>query len=51
MQNGYRFAGYEDLELSTQLLLKAAVKRGIRFTWMDRDENFVLLSKVIIKSM
>ncbi|WP_259445351.1 bifunctional glutamate--cysteine ligase GshA/glutathione synthetase GshB [Paenibacillus sp. FSL W7-1279] len=45
MQNGYRFAGYEDLELSTQLLLKAAVKRGIRFKWMDRDENFVLLSK------
>ncbi|MBY0162061.1 bifunctional glutamate--cysteine ligase GshA/glutathione synthetase GshB [Cytobacillus firmus] len=45
IQNGYRFAGYEDLELSTQLLLKAAVKRGIRFQWMDRDENFVLLSK------
>ncbi|MBT2764625.1 bifunctional glutamate--cysteine ligase GshA/glutathione synthetase GshB [Paenibacillus sp. ISL-20] len=45
IQNGYRFAGYEDLELSTQLLLKAAVKRGIRFKWMDRDENFVLLSK------
>ncbi|MGE7823302.1 bifunctional glutamate--cysteine ligase GshA/glutathione synthetase GshB [Paenibacillus sp. NPDC093718] len=45
IQKGYRFAGYEDLELSTQLLLKAAVKRGIRFKWMDRDENFVLLSK------
>lgn len=45
IQNGYRFAGYEDLELSTQLLLKAAVKRGIRFKWMDRAENFVLLSK------
>ncbi|MGG4108921.1 bifunctional glutamate--cysteine ligase GshA/glutathione synthetase GshB [Paenibacillus lautus] len=45
IQNGYRFAGYEDLELSTQLLLKAAVKRGIRFKWMDRDENFVLLSE------
>ncbi|GGH21167.1 bifunctional glutamate--cysteine ligase GshA/glutathione synthetase GshB [Paenibacillus segetis] len=44
-QNGYRFVGYEDLELSTQLLLKAAVKRGIRFKMLDRDENFVLLTK------
>ncbi|MGM1047348.1 MAG: bifunctional glutamate--cysteine ligase GshA/glutathione synthetase GshB [Bacillota bacterium] len=44
IQNGYRFAGYEDLELSTQLLLKAAVKRGIKFKLVDRDENFVLLS-------
>ncbi|WP_068775044.1 bifunctional glutamate--cysteine ligase GshA/glutathione synthetase GshB [Paenibacillus sp. FJAT-26967] len=45
VQNGYRFAGYEDLELSTQLLLKAAVKRGIRFNLVDREENFVLLSQ------
>lgn len=42
--NGYRFVGYEDLELSTQLLLKAAVKRGIKFKLVDRDENFVRLS-------
>jgi len=42
---GYRFAGFEDLELSTQLLLKAAVKRGIKFTLMDREENFVLLTQ------
>ncbi|WP_268625189.1 bifunctional glutamate--cysteine ligase GshA/glutathione synthetase GshB [Paenibacillus alvei] len=41
----YRFVGYEDLELSTQLLLKAAVKRGITFKLIDRDENFVLLTK------
>lgn len=45
IHNGYRFTGYEDLELSTQLLLKAAVKRGIRFELMDREENFVLLSQ------
>ena len=45
IHNGYRFTGYEDLELSTQLLLKAAVKRGIRFKLMDREENFVLLSQ------
>ncbi|TCZ80783.1 bifunctional glutamate--cysteine ligase GshA/glutathione synthetase GshB [Paenibacillus albiflavus] len=44
-RTGYRFAGFEDLELSTQLLLKAAVKRGIRFTLMDREENFLLLSQ------
>lgn len=44
-KNGYRFAGFEDLELSTQLLLKAAVKRGITFKILDREENFVLLSK------
>ncbi|MHA0857261.1 bifunctional glutamate--cysteine ligase GshA/glutathione synthetase GshB [Paenibacillus sp. CMAA1364] len=44
-QNSYRFIGYEDLELSTQLLLKAAVKRGIKFTLMDREENFILLTQ------
>ncbi|MFD2118030.1 bifunctional glutamate--cysteine ligase GshA/glutathione synthetase GshB [Paenibacillus yanchengensis] len=42
---GYRFQGYEDLELSTQLLLKAAVKRGIRFELLDRKDNFVRLMK------
>ncbi|WP_339317512.1 bifunctional glutamate--cysteine ligase GshA/glutathione synthetase GshB [Paenibacillus sp. FSL R10-2734] len=45
LQNGYKFAGYEDLELSTQLLLKAAVKRGIKFQLIDREENFVVLTK------
>jgi glutamate--cysteine ligase len=43
--NGYQFIGYEDLELSTQLLLKAAVKRGISFEFLDREENFILLQK------
>ena len=37
--------GYEDLELSTQLLLKAAVKRGIQFEILDREDNFVILKK------
>lgn len=45
IETGYKFAGFEDLELSTQLLLKAAVKRGIHFEIMDRDENFILLQK------
>jgi len=43
--SGYQFIGYEDLELSTQLLLKAAVKRGIAFEFLDREENFILLQK------
>ncbi|WP_209810970.1 bifunctional glutamate--cysteine ligase GshA/glutathione synthetase GshB [Ammoniphilus resinae] len=43
--SGYKFLGYEDLELSTQLLLKAALKRGIRFEMLDREENFILLQK------
>ncbi|WP_372633127.1 bifunctional glutamate--cysteine ligase GshA/glutathione synthetase GshB [Cohnella sp.] len=43
--NGYQFKGYEDLELSTQLLLKAAVKRGVTFEILDRQDNFILLQK------
>ncbi|MEH7248084.1 bifunctional glutamate--cysteine ligase GshA/glutathione synthetase GshB [Neobacillus niacini] len=43
--SGYKFIGCEDLELSTQLLLKAAIKRGISFEFLDRDENFILLQK------
>ncbi len=43
--NGYQFKGYEDLELSTQLLLKTAVKRGIKFGILDRQDNFILLQK------
>ncbi|WP_379127419.1 bifunctional glutamate--cysteine ligase GshA/glutathione synthetase GshB [Paenibacillus sp. sgz500958] len=45
LEAGYKFAGYEDLELSTQLLLKAAVKRGIRFELLDREDNFIMLTK------
>lgn len=44
-KSGFKFPGYEDLELSTQLLLKAAIKRGIRFDIMDRAENFIKLQK------
>jgi glutamate--cysteine ligase len=35
--------GYEDLELSTQILLKSAITRGISFDFVDREENFVEL--------
>jgi glutamate--cysteine ligase len=45
LASGYRLPGYEDLELSTQLLLKGAIKRGIKFDLLDRDENFIVLTK------
>ncbi len=41
----YKLPGYEDLELSTQLVLKEAIKRGIRFEIMDRSEHFIRLQK------
>jgi glutamate--cysteine ligase len=40
-QNSYQFRGLEDMELSTQLLLREAVKRGVIFEILDRKENFV----------
>ncbi|WP_071459572.1 bifunctional glutamate--cysteine ligase GshA/glutathione synthetase GshB [Bacillus massilinigeriensis] len=43
--SGYLFKGFEDLELSTQILLKAAIKRGIEFEMIDRDDNFIALKK------
>ena len=36
--------GYEDLELSTQILIKAAIKRGISFNILDRTDNFIRLT-------
>lgn len=41
----FNLKGYEDLELSTQILLNDAIKKGIEFKVIDRDENFVVLSK------
>jgi len=42
----FRFFGFEDMELSTQLLLREAVKRGVQFDILDRSENFVRLHKL-----
>ena len=42
----FRFYGFEDMELSTQLLLREAVKRGVKFEILDRGENFVRLHKM-----
>ena len=42
-QNIFNFKGLEDMELSTQLLLREAVRRGIGFDILDRSQNFVRL--------
>src|SRR5699024_2579557 len=39
------FKGYECLELSTQILLKEAVKRGIKIEVIDWQENFITLTR------
>ncbi|RUT79135.1 bifunctional glutamate--cysteine ligase GshA/glutathione synthetase GshB [Ancylomarina longa] len=43
--SGFRFHGFEDLELSSQLLMKAALRRGVEFNILDRSENFISLTK------
>ncbi len=45
-QVSFSFYGLEDMELSTQLLLREAVKRGVHFDLLDRGENFVRLHKL-----
>ena len=41
--NRFRLIGYEDLELSTQILMKESMKRGIEVDVVDRVENFISL--------
>lgn len=43
--NRFKLQGYEDLELSTQILIKEAIKRGIKFELIDRSDNFISLSQ------
>jgi len=45
LNKSYRFHGFEDLELSTQLLLKDTLRRGVFFDILDRKANFIRLSK------
>lgn len=47
----YRFKGFEDLELSTQILLKEAIKRGIQFNFLDRQNNFIELNNGTTKQI
>ncbi|WP_050616677.1 bifunctional glutamate--cysteine ligase GshA/glutathione synthetase GshB [Bacillus testis] len=44
-QERFRLTPYTDLELSTQILLKESIKRGISFDILDRKENFIALQK------
>ena len=43
--NRFKLEGYEDLELSTQILLKESIKRGITVEVLDRVENFISLTR------
>ncbi len=42
---GYRFWGCEDMEMSTQLLMRAALCRGVEIDILDRNENFIALER------
>ncbi|MEN9946119.1 MAG: hypothetical protein RLZZ293_505, partial [Pseudomonadota bacterium] len=44
-RHNYQFCGFEDLELSTQILLKEAVKWGLKFKFLDRQDNFISLTQ------
>lgn len=43
--NRFKLEGYEYLELSTQILMKEAIKRGIKVKVLDKSENFIRLEK------
>ncbi len=44
-KNRFKLEGYEDLELSTQILMTESIKRGITVNIVDRTENFISLKK------
>lgn len=44
-KNRFKLEGYEELELSTQILMKEAIKRGIKVEVLDKIENFISLKK------
>ena len=41
--NRYKLCGYEDMELSTQILMKEAMLRGIQVEVLDRADQFIAL--------
>lgn len=43
--NRFKLEGYEDLELSTQILMKESIKRGITVDLVDRSDNFISLTQ------
>ncbi len=44
-KNRFKLYGYEDLELSTQILIRGALKQGISFNALDRADNFIMFDK------
>lgn len=45
MTTTYGLKGYEDMELSTQILMREAREAGMTVTVLDRDENFIKIEK------
>jgi len=41
--NPYQTHGYEDMEMSTQLLIAESVRRGVQYSIIDRRANFLRL--------
>ena len=41
----YTLQGYEDLEISTQIIIRDAIKRGVEVEILDRKSNFLKLVK------
>lgn len=41
----YLLKGFEDMELSTQALIKACLKLGVKYEVLDRKDNFVKLMR------
>jgi glutamate--cysteine ligase len=50
-QLSFQLYGFEDLELSTQILLREAIKKGIQFEFLDREDNFIEFSNKLRKQM
>lgn len=44
-KNVFKLKGYEELELSTQILIIDAIKSGIEFEVLDKLDNFIALKK------
>lgn len=47
----FQLYGFDDLELSTQILLREAIKKGIQFEFLDRQDNFIEFSNQKIKQI
>ncbi|MGL4372181.1 MAG: bifunctional glutamate--cysteine ligase GshA/glutathione synthetase GshB, partial [Turicibacter sp.] len=45
LANPFGLVGYEDMELSTQILIRESLKQGISVEILDRAENFIALKK------